>query len=212
MTIDQKLDKGIELGNQLFDFALSLSKHLKKSNPDGLELNRSAIMKGFLICSAQLSFQIITAVKNSSLYLAIIGMRTLLQFDVDACYIFDHPMHKNDTEWVDDLCRDIFDRTNSLKAKKNLLKEAGLAKRARDIGRKDLYDNNYAGLSDYAHLVIRPPFLNKRETYEEMAPKIISQALCNLTDIIDSIISFNDLKWNEVLHQEVISFRNLCES
>jgi len=199
------------LGNRLFRFALDISGSFKKNNQDESGISRSAIMKGFLICSAQLSFQIIAAVKNRSLYLAIVGLRTLLQFDIDACYIFDHPDHKKDFDWIDGLCIDIFDRTNSLKAKKNVLKEVGLARRARDVGRKDLYDNNYAGLSDYAHLVTRPPFLNRNEICEEIAPKIISHALCHLTDIIDSIISFNDLKWDEVLHQEIISFRNLCE-
>lgn len=86
-----------------------------------------------MIAASQLAGQIIDAVSRESLGLAIIGLKTLLEFDVNANYIFDHLGHQNDLNWIDDHCGDLFDKTNNLKAGENRLGDVSIKELAVSI-------------------------------------------------------------------------------
>jgi len=209
---EQIISEGKELGNRLFNFGIALAKKIPKDSDKGeKETSRRAVLKGFLMSGCQLEIQIIDAVSRRHLILALIGLRSLLEHDINSNYIFDHPRHKHDLKWIYDHCKDIFDRTNDLGMSKNQLGGVGLKQRAKAIGFLHLYEKNYAGLSDYSHLTLRPPFLNKPEIYEKLIPSIISQCLCNLLGIIDSVIVSNNLSWEHDLKNDVIAYRDKYE-
>ncbi len=209
ISLEQGIKEGRDLSVELFRFGISLAKKIPKDNDKGEnESSRRAVLKGFLISGCQLSGQIIDAVSRRNLILSLIGLRSLLEFDINANYIFDNPKHKNESKWVYGLCKDIFDRANDLKMLKSKLGNTSLRQRASAIGRADLYDNNYSVLCDYSHLIIRPPFLNKQEIHEKLSPAIISQALCHLLDIIDAVIVSNNFIWDQDLRNRVIVFRD----
>jgi len=212
IPFEQIINEGVELSKRLFQFSLDLSRKIPKhSSIDEKEDNRRAVLKGFLISAAQLSGQIIEAVVRRHLSLAIIGSRTLLEFSIDANYIFDNPNHKNDLTWVDTLCKDLFDRTNSFVMPKSKLGTTSFRERANEINRLDLYEKNYASLCDYSHLMLRHPFLNSPQTLEKLSIGTISQSLCNLVGVIDSVVVFQNFKWDENLLKEVLAFRDRYE-
>jgi len=212
ITLEQITKEGKEIYVELFQLGLSLAKKLRKDNDAGeKDSSRRAVLKGFLISGCQLSGQIIEAVSREHLVLALIGLRSLLEFDINSSYIFDHPKHRHDSEWIYDLCKDLFDRANDLGKFKNKLGGVGIKQRAKEIGRPDLYEKNYAGLCDYSHLILRPPFLNKTEIHKKLTPAIISHSLCHLADIIDAVIISNNFIWEHDLKNKVVSFRDKCE-
>lgn len=79
------------------------------------------------------------------------------------------------------------------------------------IDRLGLYEHNYAFLSDYVHLVLRHPFLQKTETFEKISVGVMSQSLCNLVGVIDAVIVFNAFEWDEDLKRDVECFRDRYE-
>lgn len=212
-TNKQKVREGVALSRRLFQFSLDLSRKIPKhSSIDENENNRRAVMKGFLISTSQLSGQIVEAVVRRHLGLAIIGSRALLELNINANYIFDNPKHKSDLVWVNEVCKDIFDRTNSLALLKSKLGGVCLKRRAEEIGRRDLYEINYASLCDYAHLMLRLPLLNNPGLSERLSVGVISQSLCHLVGVIDALIVFGNLTWDKDLYRDVIAFRDCYES
>ena len=212
IPFEQKVKEGVELGKRLLLYSFELAKLISSEvSQDENETTRRAIIKGFLLSAAQLADQIIKAVSQRYLTLAIIGSRSLLEFNINANYIFDNPKHKIDLKWIDRLCSDIFKRTNDIGILKSHLGEVSLRTRAKEIGRLDLYEINYASLSDYSHLIMRGPLLYRKETAEKVSVATISQALCNLTGVIDSVIVFKKLKWDKELLKSVESFRDNYE-
>ena len=167
--------------------------------------------KGFLISSGQLCGQIIKASAEGSLSLAIVGHKTLLEHSINANYIFDHPNHCGDVAWVDRVCADMLARTSDLAAPKNRLNDVALKTRFVEIGRPDLYQKNYAGLCDYGHLVLRAPFLNDKTNFEKQTLSVISQSLCALYGVVDSIEAFFNLGLDANVKDEVISYRDRVE-
>ncbi len=212
-SFEEKIHEGIVLSEKIFKLGMELVNQLPKADESKeTESNRRAIAKGFLITSLQLSGQIIKAISNGSLSLSIVGLRSLLEFSINANYVFDHPKHKQDFLWIDPICDDIFKRTNDLGMMKSLLGGVSLKQRAIDIDRKDLYEQNYASLCDYAHLILRQPFLNNRETFEKLSVDGISQSLCNLVGVLDSIKLCFNLTWEQGVIDEVISYRDKYET
>lgn len=208
----QKIKEGIELSRRLKKFSLEIAKNISQRNDtDKSGSNRRAVLKGFLLSASQLCEQIIIAVSQRCLSLAVVGSRSMLEFSINANYIFDNPKHKNDLKWVNKLCKDIFERTNDIGMLKSRLGDVTFKARAEEIGRLDLYKHNYASLSDYVHLVLRHPFLQKIETFEKTSVGIISQSLCNMVGVVDAAIVFNGFEWEKELKKDVECFRDRYE-
>ena len=138
-------------------------------------------------------------------------MKTMLESNVNANYIFDHPEHKKEWEWIDPLCKDVFERTNNPAAIKNKLGDQSVKERMIAIGAEDLYEQNYAFLNDYCHLVLRLSIVNVSFDTEELSIDIVSQALCNYMSVVDSICECFSLNEHQVLKKEVVSFSDKYE-
>ena len=207
----QKLSEGVSLKDKLTKFCLYLNKEFPNDRSDGAQNTRRSVARSFLLANAQLLHQIVEAVLKGHLGLALIGMKTMLESNVNANYIFDHPQHKKDFGWIDPLCRDVFERTNDLKAYKNQLGNQSVKERMIAIGAKDLHDQNYASLNDYCHLVLRLSIVNISPDKEDLSIDIISQALCSHMGVVDSICECFSLSGHQDLKKEVFSFSDKYE-
>ena len=207
----QKLSEGVFLKAKLIKLCLDLIKEFPNNRSDTAENTQQSVAKSFLTANVQLLDQMVEAVLKGHLGLALIGMKTMLESNVNANYIFDHPQHKKDFGWIDSLCKDVFERTNNLKAYKNQLGNKSVKERMIAIGAKDLHDQNYASLNDYCHLVLRLSIVNISSDKEDLSIDIISQALCSYMGVIDSICECFSLKGHEDLKKEVVSFSDKYE-
>lgn len=213
IKFEEKIKIGKVVSDKLFLLSLDLAKQLPGvTKTEEGKANTFYVAKAFLITTSQLSGQIIAALSEGKLSLSIIGLKTLLELNINANYIFDHPDHKRDFNWSEKKCSDVFERTNDLGMLKNKLGGISIENRARAIGRLDLYKINYASLCDYAHLMLRQPSLNHNTTFKRLTIDALSHSLCDLVGVSDSIKNFFDLKWEQAVIDEVISFRNKFEA
>lgn len=213
ISFEEKIKEGLELSGKAEEFAFELKKKLPNVNDlNKAESQRIKVERAFLISESKLCRQIVFAVSKNCLDLALIGLRTMLEFDINADYIFNHPSHKNDLKWVDSLCNDIFKRTNDLGMLKSKLGGFSLKDRAKDVGCSELYNKNYASLSSYAHLMLGQSYVQKNDEFEKLSLAVVSQALCILLDVIDSIAKFHNLQIDEKLSKKIISYKDRYES
>ena len=84
---------------------------------DGDDIKVTAIT--LLMTSSYLCEQIITALSESCLLLSLIGLRALVEYYINAGYIFNHPKHINDNNWMGNISKGFADRTFDKKASKN---------------------------------------------------------------------------------------------
>jgi len=209
----EKIKEGLELSKKVEEFAFELKRKLPKVNDlNKAESQRIKVARAFLISESKLCRQIVFAVSKNCLDLALIGLRTMLEFDINADYIFNHPNHKNDLKWVDSLCNDIFKRTNDLGMLKSKLGGFSLKDRAKDVGCSEFYKKNYASLSSYVHLMLEQSYVQEDGEFEKLSLAVVSQALCILLDVIGSIAKFHNLQIDGKLLKEIISYRNRYES
>lgn len=202
----QKLSLGVDLQKRTSQFTKNLYEEIKKST--NKNLNQSVVIKSFLLAATVLNSQISEAVLRKELGIAMIGLRTLLGNNIDLDYIFDHPKHQLDQNWIDKHCIDLFDRTNQLNKLKSGLGDTSIKQRFEDLGRINLYNKNYAGLSDYAHLTLRQNLLALPEHLEKFSIDIISHSLCALFGIQRTVCSFYSLNLDLSLEREIINYRD----
>ena len=212
-SLEEKLRIGSDLSIKLTESGLLLCRNFLEIKPEHKEYeNRTAVARGYLAAGSQLSGQIIKGCISGSVGLALIGCKTLLEHTIGAEYIFDHPKHQGDFKRIDFMCDDIFKSTNSLQAPKHKICGTTVRDRMESLGRKDLYEKNYASLNDYAHLVLRQNILNDKNKLPRIAVDVVSQSLCGLAGIIGSINNCFELGWDASIKMEVIVFRDKYES
>lgn len=213
ITFEEKLRIGNDLSVRLTESGLYLCRNFLAIRPEQKEYgNRTAVARGYLAAGSQLSGQIIKGCINGSVGLALIGCKTLLEHTIGAEYIFNHPKYGRDFKRIDIMCDDIFQTTNSLEAAKHKICGSTVKDRMESLGRKDLYNKNYAALNDYAHLVLRQNILNDKDKLPRIAVDVVSQSLCGLAGIIDSINNCFELGLDDSIMKEVIAYRDNYES
>ncbi len=213
ISLEEKLLIGSSLSVRLSESGLALSRDFIKIKPEHREYgNRTAVARGYLVAGSQLSGQIIKGCIGGSVGLSLIGCKTLLEYTIGSEYIFNHPKHKGDFNRIDLICEDIFNTTNTLQSHKHKICGTTVKDRMESLDRKDLYEKNYAALNDYAHLVLRQNMLNDKNKLPRIAVDVISQSLCGLAGIIDSVNICFELGWDTLLMTEVISYRDKYES
>ena len=211
-SFSQKIKEGLDLSHRITTFTFSTLKKFPEIDGLGeIEANRAVVAKAFLISGAKLCRQIIHLVSKKCLDLPLIGLRTLLEFNIDANYIFEHPKHKDDLEWIDNLCKDVFDRTNNIELLKSKLGGTDLRKRCESIGAIELYDKNYVSLCDYTHLMLRQSYQQQENEFEKLSVAIISQALCNFMGVIDTITKFENIILDDKLFKDILYYRDQYE-
>src|SRR4051812_33657267 len=151
MAFAQKISEGIKIYDQIFKFGRKQLLQLPQwdEHEDIPDMTRHAVAKSFIVSSMQLTGQIAHNINHRNLFIALLGLRTLLEFDINGRYVFNHPKHVKDFSWIDPLCADMYKTTNNLDARKNFIGEAGLKKRAIEVELLGIYETNYASLSDY---------------------------------------------------------------
>lgn len=207
----QKISEGINLSKELSNSGMALSKaYPKPDKKDELGLTRSAVARGYLIAASQLSWQITEAVVKKHIGLAIIGSKTMIEYRITACFIFDHPKYK--AKRVDKFCKEVFKSTNDMESPKNKIGDYTVEDRMKSIDQHELYTKNYAALNDYSHLVLRQNLLHQQHIIEKFSVDIISQSMCYLVGVIDSINNCFELGWDKSLYDRVIQYRDKYES
>lgn len=172
-------------------------------NKDFPDMTRHAVAKSFIVSSMQLAGQISHNINHRNLFIALLGLRTLLEFDINGRYVFNHPKHPKDFSWIDPLCEDMYKTTNNLDTRKSLIGEAGLKKRAIEVGMIGIYEINYASLSDYAHHTLRNGVLNEQPRFEILSVDCLAHTLAHANNVIDSISNCYDLTFDDLITEQV---------
>lgn len=106
--------------------------------------------KWFLKTSGQLAEQIVDALVADNTLLALIGLRSLIEFQINSKYIFGRKIAKNE-DWILKRCQELLEIANNPGARKNQLNQEGLARRAEVVGLKEMFDRKYNSLLNFAH-------------------------------------------------------------
>ena len=86
-----------------------------------------------LIDTVTLSQEILNSLRNNDLLLPLIGLRSLIETFINVAYIFAHPDHKNDNEWIVDVCKDYIKRANDPNLMKQKLDDEHIKYRAKKV-------------------------------------------------------------------------------
>ncbi len=175
---------------------------------DGDDIKVTAIT--LLMASSHLCEQIITALSESCLFLSLIGLRALVEYYINARYIFNHPEHNNDCDWIVKISKDFTERTFNRKAIKNRLNEADIKQRATQIGKEDLYNSTYASLCDYTHPTHHSTMLIRADIFKRNTFAVLQNALCCAHDVGDEICDGLKLKKDMELEKDIVAFRDSC--
>ena len=148
----------------------------------------TAVAKTFLLSGYKLSGQILDSVRLGHLLIAVLGVRPLFELTINSIYTFNHPKHTRNYKHMRRVCKDIIRITNR---KRNVnhafIDGKHLKERVQQIGLSSFYRNNYRGLSDWSHIMMRTPYISRQVEGEKFGVGVVIQALCLSHDIIDSI-------------------------
>ncbi len=208
MTFEQKITEGLRVYDQIFKFGRKQLLELPQwdTNEDFPNMTRHAVAKSFIVSSMELTGQITHNINHRNLFIALLGLRTLLEFDINGRYIFNHPEHPKDFAWIDPLCADMYKTTNSLDTQKSHIGGVGLKKRAIEVGMLGVYEANYASLSDYAHHTLRNGTLNEQPRFETLSVDCIAHTLTHANNVLDSISNCYDLSFDDSVEKQVDAY------
>lgn len=141
-------------------------------SPEGYEKDQGTFeiagcTKTLLRNTWQLGGQTIRALQQGSLFLGLIGARTLLEYVFRVRYIFDHPNHPKDKAWATRLAIEFREAQPGLAGLEKLVhKFDNLTPRelASAVGMSEFYEKEYASLCHYTHPGCEALKLNKKET------------------------------------------------
>jgi len=162
----------------------------------GMMLMDSTILTGEIIC----------ALKNESLLLSLIGLRSLLEALINAAYIYAHPKHKGDIAWSSQVCKDYIERANNPKLMKQRLNEESVKERAVEVGLGSQYTDAYVSFCNFSHMLGFCPKQNNPLKTQLGYQAAFVQTVSAHFDIYQVISTHFKLKLSEEYQQKIDAF------
>lgn len=175
----------------LFDDSIAIGRHIDQgietlSKNGEFSQEHIFVARTMLIDTVTLSQEILNSLRNNDLLLPLIGLRSLIETFINVAYIFAHPDHKNDNEWVNSVCKDYVNRANDPNLMKQKLNEENIKNRAKEVS-PDLeaqYNDAFVGLCNFSHMLgFTPTQINLRKK-ELGARAAIVQTISTLMNVL----------------------------
>jgi hypothetical protein len=166
------------------------------------------VARTMLIDTVTLSQEMINSLRSQDLLLPLIGLRSLIETFINVAYIFAHPKHKNDNEWITNVCKDYVRRANDPSLMKQKLNEENIKNRAKEVS-PDLeaqYNDAFVGLCNFTHMLGFTPTqvnLKKKEMGRHAAIVQTISILMNVLTILQRHFKLQDIS---EYRQKVIKF------
>jgi hypothetical protein len=176
MTKDPFAQDSHELKNTLLQEVARLSDEIDKlERTTEQHTAYYAYLKDFLINSGVLCDDILQAVHNDVVLLAVIGTRVLLEDTINAHYLES----KTDENERTATATDWFRLSNDPKAYKNKLDDKAVAQRAKEAGTdtEAMHDSEYADFCNYTHSSAQRSILNVPSQRVVVAQKAVVASL-----------------------------------
>ena len=198
-----KITVAIGIYKKYFSIGSSVISHIGKSNQP-----EEACAKLFLHAGANLSGQILKALKIGHLQLAVVGLRSLFEMSVNSLYIFNHPKFQKNKTHVNKISLQYIDLIHTVEEVNHTrLNNKSFKLRAEEAGFGDVYKRNYRILSEWAHLQGQTPYLYKPEYGEKFGITVAELTVHSLHNIFDPVCFYYDFKLDPELEKEVIAFK-----
>ena len=140
-----------------------------------------------------LVLQILENLKKGFLLTAFLGERALVESLINVDYMFLHPDHLQDKQWVNKLCKDYWLRPYDAGARKNRLGEKSLMQRSAETKHQLTYSGVYEDLSNYAHLLGRGMDYLQHDVFQMYTVMTAIHTLGTYQAIIESLTHFFNL-------------------
>lgn len=172
-----------DLKNTLIQEAARLSDEIDKlERTTEQHSSYYAYLKDLLINSGMLCDDILQAVHNDVVLLAVIGTRVLLEDTINAHYL---EAKKDENERMA-VATDWFRLSNDPKAYKNKLDDKAVAQRAKEAGKdtQAMHDSEYADFCNYTHSTAQRSILNVPSQRAIVAQKAVVASLKAYANIV----------------------------
>jgi len=208
---DEETKRFLAKAKSIFKKEMSNIEHILKEyeqfEDKKKDISSSFATDIFATGSKMLTFQILENLERGFLLIALIGLRTLLENYINVHYIFRHPKHIEDYIWSEKLCRDYFNRTLDLKARKSKLGEVSLYKRAKSAGIEELYDEVYSELCNYSHFLANITFSTiDSKDIKSGTIWVAIYAITLYQDILAAIIFFFHFSFDDYI-EEILDYK-----
>lgn len=148
------IEEATELLKECSSHYAVLSKHIEKlgislgSNDEYILVSRFMVLDSYILAK-----DIIGSLQAGSLLLPLIGLRSLVETLINIAYVFHHPKHIDDQEWIRTNISDYVSRANNLKAWKNQLNNEVIINRAKEVGLGEHYIKIFIPLCNFTHML-----------------------------------------------------------
>ena len=176
---------------------------------------RKTTARTYLALAGQLHGQILNAISESNLLLALIGLRSLLESIINTRYIFCHPKHVDDMEWINNNCIDLINRSHDNAANKSRLGDVDIRQRAEAISTKQfsylaLYDKVFSYLCNFTHPNYIALQINENNKFKETTFMATQLTLIIAHDVGDALCKFFNIKKDLTLENDLKIFADEC--
>lgn len=187
MGKDTFMNDSIELKNILLQEAANFSNEIDRLERSSDELIAFyAYLKDFLINSGVLCDDILQAVHNDVVLLAMVGTRTLLEDAINVHYL--ESMGAESDRMA--IANDWFELSNNPKAYKNKLDGKPVRQRAKDAGKETevLHDSEYADFCNYTHSTAQRSVLNIPDQRKILGNKTVATSIKAYANIVTCVV------------------------
>lgn len=170
-----------------------------------------AVSNNFIYSGTKLAGQILASLGSSNgfLQLGIIGARTLFEMQINSVYIFKHPEHSGDTEWIKSCSVELLNLSSPETKNHTRFNNSNLEQRATQINLKYIYDKNYRVMSEWAHLMMRTVELDVDPIAAKKFGLITAiTTLVGLHNIFDSIYFNYKISMDESIEESILQYSN----
>lgn len=163
------------------------------------------LARKFLFDSGILCGQVLWALNEKKVFLAVIGTKTLIETEINTKYIFLHPHSKSESQWVQEKCDIYIDKYG---IDDDRLNGKSLADRARAIKLDQRYAT-YKDLCKIAHGTQFTSLVTVRNNGLEMFSKsTYIEALISANNTRSYIETWRDIETDLTLERGLIQFRD----
>ncbi len=169
----------------------------------------SAIAKSYIYLGSELSTQIIKCLNSKDILIASLSQRPLLELMINSKYIFNHPKHQHDIDYMKRVCKDLFKKANARgKVKHSVIDKKSIYDRAKETKLKSFYENNYRWLSNWNHIMLKTMFFLDKEKERKVMISTLKHTLCLSIDIFKNISRGLKLSLNNNFVKHIEDFRD----
>lgn len=179
------------LRKEVLEFRDAISERYPKDKIN--KFNSRSLAKHFLLVNMQLAGQTLMAARQGSTILASHGIRSLVENEINAKYVFAHKDNQTDSHRVDKLASQFLAATRFRSRIKSRFDGKSLRHRAKSVRKLTVYNHHYAELSGYGHslgvamaLNDEQRFINKTVEYAIFSVSLLN----NIIEYVSKTFSF----------------------